>query len=294
MNLFNVLRFVVRHPLNRAAPVAALLRVLRWQLATRLLPFPVAVPFVNGLQLLMQRGMTGATGNFYCGLHEPHDMGFVLHFLRPGDVFFDIGANVGSYSLLAAATGVTEVHGFEPSPSTMAAYLCNIRLNGLDHTIHAHAVALGEAEGEVAFTRGADTTNHVVAAGEMPGDVETVPVRQLDAYFQPGRSAFIKMDVEGFEPVVLAGATRTLRAPGLLGLLLEDNGSNQRYPQRTPIADILREHGFMPFDYDAITRTLSPCTTLRGDGNVLFLRDREAAQQRVRAAPRFQLVNGFL
>lgn len=46
--------------------------------------------------------MTGATGNWYCGLQEYEDMSFVLHALRPGDLFVDVGANIGSYSILAA------------------------------------------------------------------------------------------------------------------------------------------------------------------------------------------------
>jgi hypothetical protein len=47
-------------------------------------------------------GMTGATGNLYVGLHEFEEMAFLLHFLRPGDLFADVGANVGSYTILAA------------------------------------------------------------------------------------------------------------------------------------------------------------------------------------------------
>ncbi len=95
------------HPLNRNGRFAALGRWLRWQTATRLLPYPIVVPFVNEIRLVAERGMTGATGNYYCGLHEPEDMAFVLHFVRSGDVFYDVGANVGAYSLLAAAAGAS-------------------------------------------------------------------------------------------------------------------------------------------------------------------------------------------
>ena len=79
MNLLRSLIFILRHPLNRRHPGAALARWLRWQLGCRLLPGPAVVPFVNGLCLIVQRGMTGATGNVYCGLHEFEDMALVLH-----------------------------------------------------------------------------------------------------------------------------------------------------------------------------------------------------------------------
>lgn len=45
--------------------------------------------------------MTGATGNIYVGLHEFEDMAFLLHVLRRTDLFVDVGANIGSYTILA-------------------------------------------------------------------------------------------------------------------------------------------------------------------------------------------------
>src|SRR4051812_14088428 len=101
MGISDLVSFVWQHPLNAGSRWAALGRVARWQMASRLLTAPVALPFVEGTFLLASRGMTGATGNWYCGLHEVHDMAFVLHLLRDGDHFLDVGANVGSYTILA-------------------------------------------------------------------------------------------------------------------------------------------------------------------------------------------------
>jgi hypothetical protein len=63
---------------------------------------PVVVPFVGDTRLLVARGMRGATGNVYVGLHEFEEMAFALHALRPSSRFIDVGANVGSYTVLAA------------------------------------------------------------------------------------------------------------------------------------------------------------------------------------------------
>ena len=71
----NTLSFILRHPLNRAKKGAALRRFIRWQIASRLLPGAVAVPFVDSTRLLVLPGMTGATGNIYCGLPEYQEMG---------------------------------------------------------------------------------------------------------------------------------------------------------------------------------------------------------------------------
>ena len=101
-----LLRYVWNHPLNvRGGRLAAIGRVFRWQLASRLLPGPIALPYVGDTWLFATRGMTGATGNWYCGLHEVAEMAFVLHLLRPDDHFVDVGANVGSYTILAGGGG---------------------------------------------------------------------------------------------------------------------------------------------------------------------------------------------
>jgi hypothetical protein len=68
-------------------------RFLPWKLGSRMLCMPVIVPWVGSTSLVIETGMTGATMNFYCGLHGAADMAFVLHVLRPGDVFLDVGAN---------------------------------------------------------------------------------------------------------------------------------------------------------------------------------------------------------
>src|SRR4051812_48596523 len=116
MQLAQLLTFVWNHPLNAGSKVSALGRVARWQVASRLLAGPFSLPFVEGASLLVSRGMTGATGNWYCGLHEPTDMAFVLHLLRPGDHFLDVGANIGSYTVLAAGAVGARVTSVEPLP----------------------------------------------------------------------------------------------------------------------------------------------------------------------------------
>ena len=101
INLLDTLRFVCRHPLNRKKPIAGLLRFVDWQIRSRV-QGEVTHPWVGGTKLAVRKGMTGATGNIYCGLHEFPDMAFVLHALKTTDVFLDIGANVGAYTILAS------------------------------------------------------------------------------------------------------------------------------------------------------------------------------------------------
>src|SRR5436305_696190 len=100
MGLFAILKFITNHPLNRNHKFRAIMRFIKWQLNTRLNPYPIIYTFTAKSLLIVKKGMSGATGNLYCGLHEFNDMGFLLHFLRREDLFVDIGANIGSYTVL--------------------------------------------------------------------------------------------------------------------------------------------------------------------------------------------------
>lgn len=77
-----------------------------------------AFPWVGSTSLVIETGMTGATMNLYCGLHEAADMAFVLHVLRACDGFLDVGANVGSYSILASGVAQARTLALEPIPAT--------------------------------------------------------------------------------------------------------------------------------------------------------------------------------
>src|SRR5450759_3401797 len=142
MGLVRTVCFIVHHPLSRGRKLANLARFACWQIGARLVPGPVAVHFVNSAQLLASPGLAGATGNVYVGLHEFEDMAFVLHFLRPDDLFVDVGANIGSYTILATAGVGANCIAFEPGPDAWE-WLCkNIDLNGVRSRVDVRRQAL--------------------------------------------------------------------------------------------------------------------------------------------------------
>lgn len=191
-----ILKPLLQHPLNQANKMAAVKRFLRWQLATRLLNVPYVMPIVDDTVLVMEKGMTGATGNWYNGLHEAADMAFLLHALRAEDVFIDVGANVGSYTVLAAgAVGATTV-SFEPIAATFARLQRNITANGAEGRATAHNIGLGAQDDVLRFTADDDAKNHVIT-DTYDGAVVEVPVRRVDDMLE-GKVPFIaKIDVEG-------------------------------------------------------------------------------------------------
>jgi len=283
--------FVWNHPLNAGNRVAALGRVFRWQLASRLMVGPVALPFVEGTSLFATRGMSGATGNWYCGLHEVRDMAFVLHLLRADDHFLDVGANVGSFTILAGGAVGARVTSVEPIPETFAHLERNVALNGLAARVRACQCGLSDSSGALRFTKGLDTVNRILAEGEDSG-VE-VPVRTLDDLVGSDVPVLIKIDVEGHERSVLLGASRTLADPRLLAVVMETNGSGARYGiSDAELVSLMQVHGFSAYGYDPFDRRLVDAS--QADGNTVFVRDRATVQARVLDSKRYRLINGTI
>jgi FkbM family methyltransferase len=286
MSALRTLSYIARHPLNRRDPWRALWRFAAWQIASRLGAGAIAVPFVDDTRLLVARGMHGATGNVYCGLHEFEDMAFVLHALQPDEFFVDVGANVGSYSVLAAGVVGAQVLAFEPAPGAYAALTDNLRLNSLESRVEVRRQAVGAEPGQLRFTSGLDTVNHIIAAAEDGSAAFEVPIVTLDAVLEPPRPCIIKVDVEGYESAVVAGAQRTLRSSEVLAVLMECNGSGARYGfDEARLHESMLGFGFLAARYDPLTRRLHADES-GGGGNRLYIRDAAVLQARVSAAPR--------
>lgn len=292
MKLRKLATFVWNHPLNADNRVAALGRVFRWQLASRLMACPVALPFVEGTSLFATRGMTGATGNWYCGLHEVRDMAFVLHLLRPAEHFLDVGANVGSYTILAGGGAGARVTSVEPIPETFAHLERNVALNRIAGRVHACQCGLSDSPGILRFTKCLKTVNHILAEGEDLPAIE-VPVRTLDDLVGSDVPLLIKIDVEGHERSVLLGASRTLADLRLLAVVMEANGSGARYGiSDDEVVSLMQVHGFTTYAYDPFLRRLVDASQV--DDNTVFVRGRAEVEERLRDSKRYRLINGTI
>jgi FkbM family methyltransferase len=272
--LANVARFFAAHPLTREARLNAWVRFLSWQIRSRMRD-EVIVPWIDGQWLAVRRGMTGATGNIYAGLHEFADMMLVLHLLREGDLFLDVGANVGSYTVLASGVRRATTWAFEPDPDALRALRRNVDINALGSRVVIHETALGDIDGELPFTRGMDTANRVADDGEAK--VRTVAARRLDTLIGTAAPLMMKMDVEGYEPYVVRGAQRLLAQDCLNVIELETLTDE--------IVASLEHHGFRRAYYDPFLRSLTAAPGRPLAANAVFVRDWKLVANRLQSAP---------
>jgi FkbM family methyltransferase len=220
-------------------------------------------------------------------------MGFVLHVLREGDLFVDVGANVGAYSILAASLPGTRCIAFEPASDTYQLLLENVQLNNYASRVTTHRIAIGNEDGETLLTAALDTVNHVASATDAGVAQESVPLRRLDTVLATERPAVIKIDVEGYETHVIEGAIETLRDHSLMSVVLEMNGSGLRYGlDEERLDEALLAQGFTPLSYDPLSRQLIPLPEVNASGNRIYVRDREAVQKRLLSAQSFTLPDG--
>jgi FkbM family methyltransferase len=222
------------------------------------------------------------TGNLYAGLHEFSEMGFLLHLLRQNDLFVDVGANLGSYTVLASAVCQARTIAFEPVPATYSRLTQNNSMNFLQERVRAEQIAITDHPGEVQITAHRGPMNQVLEQTETQAGTVAVPCARLDDMLKDERPTLLKIDVEGYETSVLRGAPQTLAKSSLIGIIVELNGT---VTNKQDIVERLTKQGFQLVSYDPFTRNLSEITLDETAANGLFVRDNPELSTRLKTAP---------
>ena len=173
---------------------------------------------------------------------EPETIAWIDSWSRQqeGAVFFDVGANIGIYSLYAAFVGKdSKIFAFEPVSNNYVALLNNVRLNSMAN-VHPFNLALASASRLTSLylsdlrvgNSGAQIDAPIDEKGTtyVPKRIETVLSTSMDALvsdFGMPTPNFVKIDVDGREPEILLGMSNTLRSSALRSILIEFNSADQ-------------------------------------------------------------------
>jgi len=284
--MLSLLKFIYNHPFNHDNRLGGVIKFIKWQFNCKLNPYPIVYQFTERAKFLIWKGLTGATCNIYCGLQEYEDMGFLLHFLRPDDVFFDVGANVGAYTLLAAGEIGAKTISVEPIPSTFKYLSDNIAINGLAEKVQPLNIGLGNDSRIMKFTKSLDTVNHVATDSET--DTIDVAIKRMDD-ISSLIPTLIKIDVEGFETEVLKGAKNILSNQNLKAVIIELNGSGNRYGYNEQlIHDNFVDLGFKSYRYNPDKKELIPLGNY-GNYNTIYIRDQSFVMDRISSARKIKI-----
>ncbi|MGV3660394.1 MAG: FkbM family methyltransferase [Prosthecobacter sp.] len=264
-------------PGNRGHRLGRLLRSVVWLMNKKGARKTWTLPVFGGLKLRCHPDSIIA-------LHvvqrsEWHDWDtarFITGFLREGDTFVDVGANIGLYTLPAARiVKGGRVVAVEPSPINRARLQENLALNGIS-TVQVEPCALGEIPGELSFSD-EDALAHVELAGNGP----RVPVKTFDSLAPQEEITLMKVDVEGFELSVFRGAIQTMQAGRLPVILFEMNHSYLRYGvSADDIFTFLRSAGYRIARYEHDSRRIVE-DHLEGDVVAFTPRGAQMIQERL-------------
>jgi FkbM family methyltransferase len=198
---------------------------------------------------------------------EPMTNKWILAFDRD-DVFFDVGSNNGVFALMAAVVPGCRVYAFEPHFASYYTLVHNVYANDLQERVHAYPLAVSDKLGFdnlylSAITAGKSLNNYGDA---RPSDEELWHAVIPQAAVSVSIDEFvrhtgvvpnhIKVDVDGIEPKIVAGARETLADPRLKSIMIE---IDEKDPQHMAIHDVMKDSGFHRF--------------LRDEAGVFFFRD---------------------
>lgn len=165
----------------------------------------------------------------YLGDYERWESRMVRRLLRPGMTFVDIGANIGYFSLLAArlvkSTG--HVYAVEPSPYAFGRLRRTIADNRLESLVLVEPVGLGAEPGSTKLYDSHPSNHTPSMFGDENAAARVVPITTLDDLFAKwgvSHVDLLKIDVEGYEPKVFAGAKEALARRKIKAILCEFNG----------------------------------------------------------------------
>ena len=187
--------------------VEGLRRHGQWQIRKLLNLFPCSLP-IAGSQLYVDRpGGVAALVNAM-GEYDYNNMELLRLVMSRGDsTFFDIGANIGAYTLIGSEIPNSSVVSIEPHPYTFSLLKRNVELNSRGNVICLN-IAVSDADGVVFFSDYSESClNRVLKPEEMEPQSLRVACQRVDEICLGLKTEpdFVKIDVEGHEPHVLEG-----------------------------------------------------------------------------------------
>lgn len=228
---------ILNHPANQGQRGRALVRSALFQARARLTHQPLEVR-IGQARMLAHIGVHTSTRVVYGSPPDWNEMCAWKRLLSPGDRFIDVGASVGIYSLWAADLGASVV-AIEADAASVELLKMNLALNP-NFAVTVVQAAASDRPGKVGFTVG------MGAVGSIGQGVE-VDATTLDVVLADGRARGVKIDVEGFEHIVLQGAASALADQRVDIWQLEWNrrSVNALGTDRQPVADMLETAGYV-------------------------------------------------
>lgn len=263
----NSLNSILGNPhINRGKGIV---RHLHWQYLKAFNRFPLELD-ISRSRIIAAHKRCGVSALIYSQhLYDYNNMKLLQLLLDDGGVFFDVGANIGSYSLIASEQETVEVVAFEPHPMTFGLLQANVQRNQR-RNVRLFNVALGSGNGTMELTNVPGSAMNHRTVRKTEGSVPVQCLRADSVCQEIDRvPTVVKIDVEGFEYDVLEGFGEQLRS--IETIFIEMNGlSDERSGGEKEIHRLLVANQFTgPMFCDFDRRTLT--SIKRGSEDAVYI-----------------------
>ena len=259
-SFLNIAGRIWDHPANASGRLTGLARYAKWQFHKRILRRDMAFAYHGFLLPGFRDSHSMSAAYYFSGYPDWWEMRFIHDYLRPGDRFLDVGANVGLYSMFAAALVGPDGHvdAFEPAVVPSRRLQESIDRNHLGSRITIHRYAVTDKAGEVEFGFSSDDCqSHVRRVGDEGDKSISVPAVRLDEYCAANVYSMAKLDIEGHEPLALAGASKMLANGNPRVMQIEMAGYSKLFGVSTAeFVQRLSDVGYDCFYYEPYSRRL--------------------------------------
>jgi FkbM family methyltransferase len=264
LSAVKVARFVLTSPANRGRRLGRLGDAIAFQARARLTGLPSVTRLGRSSVFLAELHAWPSSKVLYSNPPDYREMTFWRSVLRSGDLFVDIGANAGSYTVWAIDCGASVI-AFEPDERSLVRLRRNLAMNG--YAAEIHEAAAGESTGVVRFMSGKNESNRLLRDDEIAGPFASVGSISVDEAIGARHVRGMKVDVEGAEMTVLRGAEKMLSERRCDYLQMEWNTLSQENfgVPRGDIAAVLIEHGYRLAAPDARGRLVDVSHPVTGD-----------------------------
>jgi len=278
------------HPVTKDNRIKALTKYIVFNSVNQI-QSNIKYNWIENLVFYASKGDGGIVGNIYYGLYEFDESMFMLHYLREEDIFLDIGANVGHYSLLASGIKNCQSISIEPVPNTFERLNQQVNLNKLEKKISTLNIGLGNKCSKLNFSIDKNTMNRIVDS-KYKNSVQ-IPVKTVDILCDKIDVSLMKIDVEGYEKFVLEGSKTSLQNKNLKAVIIEINFSNKFYGiENEEVSEILIKNNFKPYKYNPLNRQLTELKSYNKEQfNTIFIRDLNFVENRLIESNKIKIWN---
>lgn len=260
------LKGVLNHPNNTNSTIRTIVRIIWWKINQSIFKFPAIIEISEGVRCICYPDNSYGGLVVYTKLPEYYDMKFMIKIINKNDIFVDVGAGIGDYSIIAASIiDKGKVYAFEPDQRARKIFIENITLNKMKNKIQVEGQIVSDKEGHEYFKSEKQSEISHISLSDRGTSIKSLTLDKYLKKYNIKRIKLIKIDVEGAELKVLKGLENIITTHAIDSLIVEVNKNSKKYGfSRNDLINFFESHDYEIFYYDKLGRfiKISKDTTL--------------------------------